>query len=391
MNAGLRRDLLGCAFVLPWLIALAVFIGYPFFSALYFSLCDFPPMKGPLYIGADNYRELAGDMLFQRSLGVTFLYAAIAIPLGVLLAMTLAMLLNARIRGQSIYRVIYFLPHLVPTVVVAILWLWIFNPDYGLLNLVLRGLFAAWDGWTACFFSLDAARAGRNFFRLPALALLLPVLLGLTLRWRWPADQSKGRQMRRLLVLLAGAGCALSAAALLNAGLTWLSPATMRAWHQPAWLTDSSPMPAGVTWAPSWALWALILMSLWGVGQMAVIYLAKLQDVPEELYEAADIDGAGWWHKTRHITIPLISPVILFNVVMAIIGTFQIFAEPYIMTRGGPDGKTRFLAMFIYDQAFQYQRIGYASAVAWVLFLIIVALTVAAFWVARKRVYYAGR
>jgi multiple sugar transport system permease protein len=124
---------------------------------------------------------------------------------------------------------------------------------------------------------------------------------------------------------------------------------------------------------------------------MAIIYLAKLQDVPGELYEAADIDGANWAQKTWHITIPMISPVILFNVVMAIIGTFQVFAEPYIMTAGGPEDKTRFVAMFVYDNAFLYQRVGYASAVAWVLFIMIVVLTLLAFRLSQKRVYYAGR
>jgi multiple sugar transport system permease protein len=138
-------------------------------------------------------------------------------------------------------------------------------------------------------------------------------------------------------------------------------------------------------------MWALIIMSMWGVGQMAVIYLAKLQDVPAELYEAAEIDGANWWGKIWHVTVPLISPVILFNVVMAIIGTFQIFAEPYIMTGGGPEDKTRFVAMFIYDQAFQYHRLGYASAVAWVMFLLIVVLTLLTFRVSRKHVHYFGR
>jgi multiple sugar transport system permease protein len=150
-------------------------------------------------------------------------------------------------------------------------------------------------------------------------------------------------------------------------------------------------MPSMLSFAPSWALWALIVMSLWGVGQMAIIYLAKLQDVPVDLYEAADIDGANWLQKTWQITVPMISPVILFNVVMSIIGTFQVFAEPYIMTGGGPEDKTRFVAMFVYDQAFQYQRVGYASAVAWVLFLMIVALTILAFRISQKRVYYAGR
>ena len=387
-----RRHLAGYAFILPWLIALMVFIGYPFLAGFYFSFCDYPPLKSPLFIGADNYLELLGDGIFHRSLGVTFIFAAVAIPLGVLLALVLAMFLNARIRGQSFYRVIYYVPHLVPTVVVAVLWLWIFNPDFGLLNIVLKGLLGPVDRWTSVFFDLKAAAARGNFLRPGAAALLVAPALALA------AFGSAGQALARRAASVAGflrfvsvLAIALAAVAVVNAGLGFLSPADMKELHSPGWLANGNPMPAAVPFAPSWALWALIVMSMWGVGQMAVIYLAKLQDVPTELYEAADIDGANWWNKARHITIPMISPVILFNVVMAIIGTFQVFAEPYIMTQGGPEDKTRFVAMFVYDQAFQYQRVGYASAVAWVLFLIIVALTVLAFKATSKHVYYAGR
>jgi multiple sugar transport system permease protein len=197
--------------------------------------------------------------------------------------------------------------------------------------------------------------------------------------------------LRRLLAGVAIVAVAAAALALVNASLHYAAPADMRKLHSPGWLSDGDPMPSAVPFAPSWALWALVIMALWSVGQMAVIYLAKLQDVPVELYEAADIDGAGWLQKTWQITLPMISPVILFNVVMAIIGTFQVFAEPYIMTSGGPEDKTRLIAMFVYDQAFQYQRVGYASAVAWILFIMIVTLTLLAFRISQKRVYYAGR
>jgi multiple sugar transport system permease protein len=183
----------------------------------------------------------------------------------------------------------------------------------------------------------------------------------------------------------------LFVAAVLFALAAWLNPADLMKIQSPGWLTDANPFPSGLSVAPSWALWALVYMSLWGVGQMAIIYLAKLQDVPIVLYEVADLDGANWWHKTRYITIPMISPVILFNVVMGIIGAFQVFTEPYIMTSGGPADRTRFAAMFIYDQAFQYQRLGYGSAVAWVLFLVIVVLTLLALRISRERVYYAAR
>ena len=187
---------------------------------------------------------------------------------------------------------------------------------------------------------------------------------------------------------LAGAACI---AAVIFALAVWLNPTDLTKIQSPGWLTDANPFPSGLSVAPSWALWALIYMSLWGVGQMAIIYLAKLQDVPISLYEVADLDGANWWQKTRYITLPMISPVILFNIIMGIIGAFQVFTEPYIMTAGGPADRTRFVAMFIYDQAFQYQRLGYGSAVAWVLFLVIVGLTLLALRISRDRVYYAAR
>jgi multiple sugar transport system permease protein len=194
-----------------------------------------------------------------------------------------------------VYRAIFYLPQLVPTVVVAILWTWLFNAEFGLVNHILR----------------------------PPLSLL-------------------------------GA-----------------SP--------PGWLASSS-----------WALPALVFMSMWQVGQMTIIYLAKIQDVPQELYEAASLDGAGFWSKTRHVTLPQISPIILFNVVMAIIGCFQVFTEPYIMTGGGPARATHFLSLYIYKLAFEEYRMGYACAVALVLFLVILGLTMLALRLARGRVYYAG-
>jgi ABC-type sugar transport system permease subunit len=387
-----RRCLTGYGFVLPWLCGLAFFIAYPFLAAGYFSFCDFPPLKGPMFVGAGNYAELLRDPVFHRSLGVTTVFAAVAIPLGVILALSLAMFLNARIRGQPFYRVIFYLPHLVPTVVVAILWLWIFNPEAGLLNLVIRNLFVAGDWWTGRFFDMEALQAGTGGVGARAALLLVAPLAGLLVWGRlarriWPADS----HLRRLLATAAVAALVLAALAALSALLYRFAPAEMKKLHAPGWLTDGDAFPAAVPMAPSWALWGIIIMSMWGVGQMGVIYLAKLQDVPVELYEAAEIDGAGWWRKTVSVTIPMISPVILFNVVMAIIGSFQVFAEPYIMTQGGPEDKTRFVAMFVYDQAFQYHRLGYASAVAAVLFLVIVALTLLAFRISRSYVHYEGR
>jgi len=388
MSTDLRKSLCGYGFILPWLIALVVFIAFPFLAGFYFSFCEYPPLQDPLFIGLENYAELTGDAVFHRSLGTTMIYAAVAIPLGVLLSFTLAMLLNSRIRGQGIYRVVFYLPHLVPTVVVAILWMWILNPEFGLINWVLGAALSVIDGWTNLFFDLAAALGRGNFLRPQAIALLIAPALAVPAFGSWLRREPK---LRGALKAAAVAAIVLGAVAVVNVLLHYLLPIDMKKLHSPGWLSDGNPFPSGISFAPPWALWGLIVMSMWGVGQMAIIYLAKLQDVPVELYEAADIDGASWLKKTRHITIPMMSPVILFNVVMAIIGTFQVFTEPYIMTGGGPEDKTRFVAMFVYDQAFQYQRVGYASAVAWVLFLLIVGLTLLAFRASRKHVYYAGR
>ena len=380
-------------FVSPWLVALCLFIGFPFLAALYFSFCDYPPLKSPVFIGMDNYAELLGDGRFRTSLGVTMIFAAVGIPIGVVLAMTLAMFLNARVGGQAFYRIIFYLPLLVPTVVVALLWRWILNPEYGLLNIVLAQVIGVLDGWSNVFFDLDAASAGSAFLRPAALMLLAaPLLLALVAGPRVPAILRRDAALRQFLLTCAIVLLVLALVPLVNASLHWLMPRDMAKLHSPGWLADKSPLPSAIPFAPSWALWGLIIMGMWSVGQMAIIYLAKLQDVPAELYEAADIDGAGWLQKTWQITLPMVSPVILFNVVMAIIGTFQIFTEPYIMTSGGqPEDRTYFLALFVYDQAFQYQRVGYGSAVAWVLFIMIVLLTVLAFRLSRRHVYYAGR
>jgi ABC-type sugar transport system permease subunit len=393
-----RRHATGYAFVLPWLCGLAFFIAYPFVAAGYFSLCEFPPLKNPMFLGTGNYLELLTDPVFHRCMGVTTMYAAVAIPLGVILAMSLAMFLNARIRGQAFYRVIFYLPHLVPTVVVAVLWLWIFNPEAGLLNLGLRYVFRAADWWTGRFFDVAALKAGQWGMRgaagwLLAACLLATAAVPALLSWGPLAKSiwTRDSWVRRLLATVAVVAIVLALLPLLTAVLYHFRPEDMKKLHAPGWLTDGDPFPGGVPFAPPWALWSIIIMSMWGVGQMAVIYLAKLQDVPTELYEAAEIDGANWWRKTVSVTIPLISPVILFNVVMAIIGAFQVFAEPYIMTQGGPEDKTRFVAMFVYDQAFQYHRLGYASAVAAVLFLVIVVLTLMAFRISRSYVHYEGR
>lgn len=283
----------GLAFLSPWLIGFLAFTIVPVALSLYYSFCHYSLLQAPLFKGLDNYRNLARDPVFWKVLGNTGIYALMALPLGMLVALGLAMLLNSKIRGVSIYRTIIFLPSLVPTVASAMLWLWLFNARLGLINVVLRGLGVA---------------------------------------------------------------------------------------NPPGWLTDVH-----------WAMPALVLMSFWGLGNMVVIYLAGLQDVPRELYEAASIDGASTLRKVWHVTLPAISPVIFFNLILAIIGTLQVFAVPLILTAGGPARSTYFYTMYLYDSAFSYLKMGYASAMAWVQLLIVLALTALAALSSRRWVHYQGK
>lgn len=293
MTTSERRNLRnGLLFIAPWAIGFCIFMLYPIISSLFFSFCDYSVLERPVWIGGENYAEMAQDNVFWISLGRTGYYAAVALPLGMALAVGVALLLNTRVRGMAVYRTIFFLPSIVPVVAMAILWLWILNGRYGVLNYSLT-------------------------------------LLGI------PAK-----------------------------GL-------------PSWLEDKN-----------WAMPALILMGLWGIGYSVVIYLAGLQDIPVHLYESAEIDGASWWQKTWHITLPMLSPTIYFTLIMGIIGTFQIFAAPYIMTSGGPERATHFYTFYLYNVAFEDLRMGYACAMAWILFLIILGLTLLATKASARHVHY---
>ncbi len=287
----LRNFAKGMAFLSPWLIGFALFTIIPIGLSAYYSLCDFSLLQTPLFQGLENFRELAADPVFWKALWNTFYYAAMALPAGMLVSLALALLLNVKIRGQAFYRTIIFLPALTPTVAAAMLWLTLFNTNFGLINALLAKL-----------------------------------------------------------------------------GI-----------QGPGWLTDRH-----------WAMPSLALMSLWGVGYTVVIYLAGLQDVPRELYEAAEIDGAGTWRRLWNVTLPVLSPVIFFNLIMAIIGAFQVFNVPFIMTGGGPMRSTYFFTMYSYDNAFSYLRMGYASAMAWVQLVIILFFTALAFWTSRRWVHYQG-
>ena len=295
-------------FVLPWIFGLAIFTLYPFGASFFYSFTDYSVLREPTWLGLENFQELMSDQLFWISLKNSIIFAALAIPTGMVLAIAFAKALNMPVKGSSAYRAIVYIPNLIPTVASAILWMWIFNPEMGLINETFGFIFSAFGLKPPTFLGEER-------------------LFGIDL-----ADQQ----------VIFG------------------------------------------------ALPSLVLMALWSVGQMTIIYLAKLQDVPQSLYEAAELDGAGWWSVFVNVELPQVSPLILFNVIMGIIGTFQVFTEPYIMTNGGPNNATYLLPMFIYDYAFEYLRMGYACAAAWILFGLIAVLTVTAYRIGQKRVYYEG-
>lgn len=292
MTRETKNLLKGLAFLSPWLIGFAAFTLIPVALSLYYSFCNYSLVQSPLFCGWDNYRLLLHDDVFWLVLRNTLIYAAMALPGGLILSLALALLLNRKVPGQSIFRTIVFIPSLVPTIASAALWLWLLNQKLGLVNVILQSV-----------------------------------------------------------------------------GI-----------HGPGWLTDTR-----------WVLPALALMSLWSVGNTVIIYLAGLQDVPRELYEAAGLDGANAWHKFWHVTLPMISPVIFFNLVIAIIGVLQVFDAPYLMTSGGPDRASYFFTYYLYDCGFTYLKMGYASAMAWIQLLIVLTLTGLAFWSSKKWVYYQGK
>lgn len=286
-----REQRLGWLFVAPWIVGFLTFTLYPLLASLYLSFTDYRVLTPPIWVGLRNYRELLADReMFWPSLGNTaFLF--LELPLALLLGLAIALLLNLKLRGTAVYRMLCYLPSVVPTVAVAMLWLWLLNPEFGLVNAGLRAL------------------------GLPA----------------------------------------------------------------PSWLSS-----------PEYAKPAIILMDLWGVGGAIVLYLAALQGVPVSLQEAAALDGAGPLKRLVHVTLPAISPVIFFNLIMGVVGTFQYFTQTWVMTRGGPDNATLFYALHLYRNAFEYFKMGTACAMAWILFALTLAATLLVFKTSARWVYYEG-
>jgi len=344
-------------FISPWIVGFTVFLAYPIVMSLYYSMCDFSVLQPPQFIGLENYRQLFADDVFRKALGNTVFYAVLAIPIGILVAVSLAMLLNTGVKGMPIYRTIFFLPSMVPAVALAILWMLIFNGTYGILN-----------------FALKQIPLGRWLL---VAVYAAPVVFG-WLSARMAPPEAKGVGLARGALLGALPLLFLLVAPALFGHAPSLQSLSGMKIDPPSWLDDKD-----------WVKPAFVVMSLWGTGNAVVIYLAGLQDVPVHLYEASDLDGANWWQKTKHVTLPMISPVILFNGIMAIIGTFNYFAIPYIMAPGGkPARSAYFLAVNLYDNAFTYLRMGYASAMAWILFALVFVLTMLAMKLSARHVHY---
>lgn len=284
----------GWLFCSPWLLGLLFFYAYPLIASIYFSFTNYSILQPGEFIGLNNYKELLNDQLFWKSIYNTIYFAIYFVPLSIIFGVALAMVLNMKVKGIGIYRTIFFLPTLVPHVALAVLWMWLLNPGFGLVNDILGSV------------GID--------------------------------------------------------------GPSWLGSVT---WSKPS----------------------LILMSLWGIGQPVIIYLAGLSDIPEDFYEAAEVDGASWLQKTFNITLPLLTPVIFFNLVMGVIAAFQQFTLPYTLTQGQgtPANSLTFYVMYLYDNAFKYFKMGYASSMAWILFMIIMILTALIFASSKRWVHYQDK
>jgi multiple sugar transport system permease protein len=290
MTLGRRRIIWGYFFITPFILGFLLWFLIPALVALYLTFQKWNLITPPTYTGLDNFARLFQDPILPQSLKASFLYSFLSVPLGLLVSFWLAMLINTKMRGIAIFRTLYYLPSIVPAVANALLWAWMFNTEFGLINTGIRALGGS----------------------------------------------------------------------------------------KVAWLQE-----------PGWAIPAFVLIGLWGSGNAMIIFLAGLQGIPDIYYEAAEIDGAGRWAQLRHVTIPLMSPIILFNMVIGLINSFQaVFVPALLITNGGPQNATLFLVLYTYRTAFQTRNMGYAAVLSWVLFLILMVLSFIVFKFFGSRVYY---
>jgi multiple sugar transport system permease protein len=287
-----REELTAYLFILPWVIGFLIFTAGAMLFSFYISLNETDLLSLSKFVGLRNYtKALTSDSLFMKSLAVTAWYTVMVVPFGTVVAMAIAMMLNQKLRWVGVWRTIYYMPALVSGVAVALLWGWVLNPDYGIVNQGLK-------------------------------------LLGVP-------------------------------------GPRWFGSET-------------------------WAVPGMVLVAVWGTGTNMVLYLAGLQSIPTEVQEAARIDGAGPWRLFWNVTLPLLTPTVFFNVLTSIIGSFQVFTLALILTAGGPNNATLTMVLYLYREGFQLFNFGYASAVAWLLFAIIMIFTLIVMRSSSTWVHYEG-
>jgi multiple sugar transport system permease protein len=282
----------GYIFIAPCIIGLLIFNLGPMIFSLIMSFTRWDIITPPQFVGLDNYLSLFRDPLVKTSLKVTFYYAGLTVPLITVISFLAAVLLNVGVKGISVFRTIFYVPSIVPMVASSAIWMYIFDPMFGLLNQIIRA------------------------FGFP---------------------------------------------------------------------------PQSFIYSREGVIPGLAIMAIWGAGNTVIIYLAGLQGISRQLYEAADLDGASIFHKFFRITVPMMTPVVFFNVVMGIINAMQTFTQAYIMTAGGPSNASLFYALLLYRTGFQNQRMGYASSLSWILFMIIAALTFVIFRSSDRWVFYENK
>lgn len=284
----------GLLFTAPAILGFAIFTLGPMIASLVLSMTNYNVFKEQTaFTGLDNYLRLFSgeDELFYKSLGITFYFVVLRVPAVILISFGIALLLNLNVKGRAIFRTIIYLPSIVPAVASAMIWMWLLNPDLGLINSLLSRLHLPTSNW----------------------------LYG-----------------------------------------------------------EGSVIPS------------VVLTTLWGIGSTVIIFLAGLSGIPRQYYEAIEVDGGGWFRKLSHVTVPMVTPTIFFNTIMTIIGSFQVFNEAYILTQGGPNNRSLFYVFYLWRTGFRDAEMGYASALAWILFVIILFFTFIVFRTSKSWVYYEG-
>ena len=298
MKLKLREHLEGYLFISPWILGMLLFALGPILASFGLAFTRWNLFTEPEYVGWANFQKLAHDPLFYKSVFNTIYYTVFAVPLGLVLALGLAMLVNHRLRGVNFFRTAFFLPNVVAGIAMLLLWKWLFDPSFGLIN-----LFLDWTGLMAVFEWIGIGR--------------------------------------------------------------------------PQWISSRAGAMPG-----------LVFMSIWGLGGSMMIFLAGLQNIPRELIEAAELDGAGPWKRFRYVTVPLLTPTIFFLTMVGVIASLQVFNQAYVMTQGGPAHATLFYVLYLFQTAFERFQMGYACAMALVLFIITLIVSLIQLAMGKKWVHY---